>query len=173
MTSIQLTLPFPPEEEWRDVPGHEGKYQASNNGGIRNIKTGRTLVGGAIPTGHRHIGMWINGKRVNIYIHQLVMLAFVGKPPDGMEINHKNGKPSDNRLDNLEYVTHRQNIQHSFDVLGRKGVRKSALNDDNVREIRCIYAKGNTTLKKLAEKFNVHITSIHAIVHRSSWKYVE
>lgn len=51
-------------------------------------------------------------------VHRLVALAFIGNIPDDMEINHKNGNKQDNRVENLEIVSHKQNMNHAKTVLG-------------------------------------------------------
>ena len=72
-------------------------------------------------SGHVGLSLCSPGKKpFQITIHQLVAAAFLGPPPDGCEINHKNGIRFDNRLANLEYVTHRQNMLHFYRVLKAK-----------------------------------------------------
>lgn len=51
-------------------------------------------------------------------VHRLVALAFIGNIPADMEINHKNGNKQDNRVENLEIVSHKQNMNHAKTVLG-------------------------------------------------------
>jgi hypothetical protein len=68
--------------------------------------------------GYWQIGLWKHGKGTLRQVHILVANAFLGIPPEGCEVNHKNGKKYDSRVDNLEYVTHQQNCLHSYHVLG-------------------------------------------------------
>lgn len=185
MSSIQqLPLPFPPEEIWKDIPGYEGQYEVSNMGQVRNKKRGNIVKGGLTKRGYLHVGLRLDGKSKYLYVHRLVMLAFVGASE--LEVNHKNGKPSDNRLGNLEYMTHRQNIQHSFDVLGRKSnlIQRrgksgkmgkptySILQAWEVKEMRHFYKEG-CSLKELAEMYDVTVWTIHAIIYGRNWKHVE
>ena len=55
----------------------------------------------------------VNGKNVLSYVHHLVAIAFLGEPLGDQEVNHKDGDKTNNRLDNLEYVTHRENMRHA------------------------------------------------------------
>ena len=69
----------------------------------------------------------IQGKRYTYTTHKAVMLAFVWERPTNQEINHINSNKQDNRLVNLEYCTHKENIQHSF----KKGTHKAIKGADH------------------------------------------
>lgn len=74
-------------------------------------------------------------------VHKLVMAAFVGPVPSGHEVNHKDGIKSNNCLDNLEYLTPPENVQHAFRtglMPSRKGVHngRAQITEDDVRAIR-------------------------------------
>ena len=96
-------------EWWKDIPGYEGKYQASTKGRIRNSRTGRILA--LHPNrGYLKIGIMKDGKRRYYRVHRLVWEAFNGQIPDGYEINHINENKLDNRLENLSLLTRKENI---------------------------------------------------------------
>ena len=118
---------------WRTIPGLP-MYEASDNGLIRS--KARTVT--AIVNGRRirkvlpskllaQSLMTLNGRphyvtaKVNgqtLYVHRLVAMAWHADTYfAGAEVNHINGNPRDNRADNLEWVTHRQNILHSYRTL--------------------------------------------------------
>ena len=118
---------------WRTIPGLP-MYEASDNGLIRSKSRSVT----AIVNGRRvrkvlpskilaQSLMTLNGKphyvtaKVNgqtLYVHRLVAMAWHANTYfAGAEVNHINGNPRDNRADNLEWVTHRQNILHSYRTL--------------------------------------------------------
>lgn len=178
--SKQLPLPFPPEVEWRDVPGYEGYYQVSNTGLIRSrnkkpcFEVLKSLSGGR----YLRIFLCKEGKTSQRSIHSLVMLAFVGERPVGMEINHKNGVRHDNRLGNLEYCTRQENMLHTHRVLGSPNrargerIQQSKLTEGNVIEIRKLYTRGMTS-NVLAEMFKVCVSNIRCIIRRDTWGHVE
>jgi hypothetical protein len=82
-----------------------------------------------------------DGKYHTISVHKAVCLAFHGERPAGLRINHKNGIKTDNRPVNLEYITHSENCQHSFDTGLQKPKRgmlngMAKLTDEQVRSAR-------------------------------------
>jgi NUMOD4 motif-containing protein/DNA endonuclease I-like protein/HNH endonuclease len=124
-------------EIWRSVVGYEALYEVSNKGLIRskqrlinsthrgikfkkNVRE-RILKPFINKLGYCRVGLHKNGKMKIITVHKIVAIAFIENPENKRTINHINGNPSDNRVENLEWNTHKENIIHSFKVLGRKG----------------------------------------------------
>lgn len=148
-------------EKWVDIPGYENYYQVSNMGRVRSLprfvpharNNGRLLKGKVLKPrknkpGYVFVSLYRNGSGENIQIHQLVMMSFIGYPPEGYCVNHKNGIKTDNSLSNLEYVTYKENQRHRIDILGNhnKGERHgmSKLSPDSVRAIRILKERGKT-----------------------------
>lgn len=104
------------DEVWKEIPYPEyGKLWASKDGKIKNDK-------GYIYTGFKYgyysgIGVYdfVNKKKKNVYMHVLIAAAFYGRN-DKLEVNHINGNKRDNRIENLEFVTHSQNMKHAFNT---------------------------------------------------------
>jgi hypothetical protein len=109
-------------EIWKSILGYERYYEISNIGRVRGIerfvkhpnggllkKNVKYLKPSSNGTGYMRIMFSKDGLRKEYYVHRLIMEAFVGK--SSLHINHKNGIRDDNRLENLEYVTIREN-QH-------------------------------------------------------------
>lgn len=108
-------------EEWRWIP--DIPYEASSFGRIR--RNGRIITPGAVSTGYLRFTPCVDGTPKARYIHRAVALAFIGPCPEGQEINHKNGIKSDNRPENLEYVTRLENVRHAHRIgLIPKPIRK-------------------------------------------------
>ena len=131
--------------EWKDIPGYEGRYQASTDGQIRSVdrcvrvvahgKEAKRLVRGRIlkaapycPAGHLSVvlGHHANGSPV----HQLVALTFMGPRPEGMDVCHNDGDPTNNAVSNLRYDTRSENNRD----ITRQGKRK--LSPEDVQQIR-------------------------------------
>lgn len=121
-------------EEWRDVKGWEGFYQASSLGRIRSVERkialcdGRERIQPSIvlkPTrargSYRKVTLTKNGKTVNRSIHRLVAEAFLPKSSSDLEVNHKDGDPTNNAVSNLEWSTRRENALHRVHVLHKQG----------------------------------------------------
>lgn len=140
-------------EKWKDVPGYEGKYQVSDLGRVRSLphkvrvvahgteatrmSPGRILRPGPKSSGHLTVSL---GRHNSQQVHQLVMRAFVGPRPEGMEVCHNDGDPTNNALDNLRYDTRAENIRDAYRQRGYKG----KMDPETVREVRTALAKGRT-----------------------------
>ena len=108
------------EEIWKDVPNYEGLYQVSNLGNVKSVRRNRLLTLKSNGKGYLCIQLWSNGFFETFKVHQLVAMAFLGHVRCGHKfvVNHKNFIRTDNRLENIEVVTARQNgnlkhISHS------------------------------------------------------------
>lgn len=117
------------DEVWKDIPGYEGIYQASNLGrirtkpgkvtyterhGIRHWKT-RILKGrGNNPTTGKRVSLWKDGKAKDWLVARLVGMTFLGIPEKGMTINHKDGNRFNNNVENLEWLSLADNVRHAF-----------------------------------------------------------
>jgi hypothetical protein len=128
-------------EEWADILGYEGFYKVSTHGRVkslskivksRNRASGvntRTIAEGirkSEPTNNGYLRITLSKDGVNkrISIHRLVAKTFIGNPQEKKAVNHKNGIKTDNRVENLEWVTHSENEIHSYRVLGKVSPRK-------------------------------------------------
>lgn len=111
-------------EQWRPVVGYESSYEVSDMGRVRSLDRtvtfpdgrrrtarGRLLKPGHVPRGHRYVNL---GRGNSQYVHQLVAAAFLGPRPDGHEVCHNNGDPTDNRAPNLRYDTRQANYMDMF-----------------------------------------------------------
>lgn len=101
-------------EIWKDIPGWEGYYQASNFGRIRSLNyhnTGRVeiLKQRIEKNKYARIGLVKNKIQKQYLVHRLVASAFIPNPDNLPEINHKNEDGTDNRVENLEWCTTKYN----------------------------------------------------------------
>jgi phosphomevalonate kinase len=101
-------------EIWKPCFNYENKYEVSNTGKVRKIKTKRELIGHISISGYKRVSLSKDNKNINRTIHRLVIQSFIGNIPNKV-VNHKNGIKTDNRLENLEWVTISENTKHSFD----------------------------------------------------------
>lgn len=112
------------EEVWKDIKGYENLYQVSNFGRVRSLghytlmKNGRTryhkgkiIIPHHYSNGYLFVCLSKNGIHKQILLHRLVLITFVEKK-SGYEVNHIDENKENNRLDNLEWVTHKYNCQY-------------------------------------------------------------
>ena len=113
------------EEIWKDIPEYEGLYQVSNLGRVKSLPkewtigntairrhSGMILKAGSKKGGYLMVNLCKNSKCKQFWIHQLVAVIFLNHTPCGLKlvVDHINDNPSDNRVENLQIVTHRYNI---------------------------------------------------------------
>jgi hypothetical protein len=146
------------EEVWKDIGGFEGLYQVSSHGNVRSLeRTGKkTQLRGRLlkKTIHRNKGLESNStpyERVSlslggvfygVKVHRLVATAFLEHDDVRNQVNHKDGNGLNNHLDNLEWCTGRENVQHSWRELGR--TPRPGLKDAASKKIKQINSVGET-----------------------------
>ena len=101
------------EEIWKDIIGYEGLYQVSNWGRIKSLNYehffGPKVIKPTKRCGYYRIGLYKNGKQLFKSVHRLVWEAFNGPIPKGMQVNHINEDKTDNRLENLNLMSPKEN----------------------------------------------------------------
>ena len=120
-------------ENWKPIPGYEGLYDASDQGRVRsahgkttsNARYGERVWKSRIMKpkyavhARRHDGrltLWKNGEHKDYLVARLIAAAWIGPPADGMTVNHINGDYTDNRPENLEWLSNGDNVRHGFNT---------------------------------------------------------
>lgn len=106
--------------EWYPIVNFED-YEITKCGRIRKKSNLREFIFTYDKDGYMKTALRKDGKRSYFRVHRLVALNFIDNPDNLPLVNHKNGIKDDNRLDNLEWSTHKDNVVHGFEVLGRVG----------------------------------------------------
>lgn len=114
------------KEIWKDIPEYEGLYQVSNKGNVKSIShytrnnvnggkryaQGRVLSQFKMPNGYRQVQFSKNEKREKKYVHRLVASVFLLNEDNLTDVNHIDGNKDNNTVENLEWVSHRDNQIH-------------------------------------------------------------
>lgn len=103
-------------EIWKDIPGYEGIYQVSNLGRIWSKKMAISMK---LTNDRGYLRVMLirepkSGEYNSVQVHRAVCMAFIPNPENKPQVNHKNRIRSDNRLENLEWVTSSENNTHSY-----------------------------------------------------------
>lgn len=169
--------------EWRSVVEYEGIYEISNSGEIRRVLAGQGARCGIIKSfpgegGYRRTRLCANGKAKTVLVHRLVATAFIGPVPRYSCVNHLDGNPLNNCVENLEITSYSGNIRHAMRYLGhwpkgQPGMKnvKAKLTNDNVQEMRSgENYRGKATF--YAKKFGVSATLASNIINGKVWRHL-
>lgn len=170
-------------EEWREVVGRDG-YEVSSYGRVRSVERvilrrgfpaqmkGRILAQRKQNAGYMVVNLGLGYQKL---VHRLVALAWIGNPPDGTEVNHIDGNKTNNRVENLEYVSRKQNMRHAqdtglWDNRGEKNGR--ARNDEaGIRAGRMAVAMG-MPVKDAAIMAGVTYAGLLKAVRGIKWRHL-
>lgn len=138
-------------------------YYITEDGRCYNSKTGKYLKG---QTNHKNGYVSFNitlpdGKKKRLYSHRLVALNYIENPHNKKEVNHKNGDKQNNCVDNLEWVTSKENKQHGFENELYKGCHVFCFNKN--KELVAEYK----TINEAARAVGISISQINQEIHKS------
>jgi len=117
------------DEIWKDVHDYKGLYKVSNYGNVKAlqkvlisnftntdyiVRKEKVLKAGTDSLGYKSVVLTKNNISKSHRVHRLMMISFFGYSEFKNYVNHKNGIKSDNRIDNLEWMTNSENILHGF-----------------------------------------------------------
>lgn len=177
-------------ELWRDIPNYEDYYQVSNFGRIKSLDR-KALVfkpqlNKTIPKriyghymcfiphrGYSLVCLTKNNKSQTLPVHRIVAKVFIPNDLNKSCINHKDCNKSNNHINNLEWVTHKENKEHSgLNGMNARGENQglSKLNNSQVRVIKRI---NDMQYKEIAKIFNVHPSTISYIKRGITWKHIQ
>jgi len=158
-------------EQWVNVVGFESIYEVSNHGNIRSVKSGQLKkITEDKKTNRPFLNLWKNNKQTVVRVHKLVLEAFVGKCPEGLECCHNDGNSFNNHIDNLRWDTHKSNIhdriKHNTSNRGERcGTAKLTL--EQVRAIR----KDDRLQRLIAKDFGIVESMVSRIKNGVRWQH--
>ena len=109
-------------EIWKDIPGYEGRYQASNLGRIKSVKSQTIMSNKRSDNDYIIVNLCKDGKKRSFTAHRLIAKTFLPNPDNLPCVNHKNENKQDNRVDNLEWCS--QSYNSTYGSRPRKQAEK-------------------------------------------------
>ena len=166
-----------PDESWRPVVGWDGLYEVSNKARVRSLRRGGMILRSKRNRGgHWIVALTRGGKPTGGLVHRLVAEAFIGPAPfEGAIVRHLNGDPADNRIDNLAWGTHADNLADAVrhGTQGRGELRPyHKLTDDKVREIRRLALEG-ISYADIGRQFGITRTQASSVARGESWDHID
>lgn len=163
---------------WKDIKGFKNLYKISNTGLIKSYKRsgskGKILKPGN-RRGYESVTLCKENIRKPCSVHRLVALNFIKKVKGKNYVNHKDGNKLNNKVSNLEWVTNKQNIEHSINKIGNTSIgeknHNSKLKKREVNFIRYIKNKfPKIKSKDISNFYNVTTTCINELLRNKTWK---
>lgn len=167
---------------WLAVPDWEGLYEVSDEGQVRSLpsatdrrRKGKILKQTPQYRGHLQVNLHFCGHNEVRYVHRLVLEAFVGPCPEGMECRHLDGDPANNELENLCWGTIEENqadrVLHGGGSVGANN-GNAKIDEDTVREIRRIRIRENLSGRKIAKRLNLSYYIVQDVLSGKRWGHV-
>ena len=164
-------------ELWKDIPEYEGLYQISNLGNIKNInyrntKKERKMKCHINKNGYVYAVLRKNKMSKTYLVHRLVAKVFIPNPENKICVNHIDCNRHNNNINNLEWYTHKENINY-MDLLDRRIANKH-LSNEEVKEIRNKRKKGLFYKDVWKEyKNKISLKGFEKIWYNMNWKNVK
>lgn len=182
------------QEVWKDIKGYEGIYQASNFGRIKSLEriwySGRNrCIKKTKPeqimkyrlaknTGYCLLKFVKDGNEKHFFVHRLIAETFIPNPNNLPEVNHKDGNKENNCMDNLEWVTSKDNIKHA-DKTGLRNISGSdnwqaKFSKEDIKFVRENYKPRDKVFgrKALAKRFGCNISVVSNIIAKKTYKNI-
>jgi hypothetical protein len=185
---MNIFKPTQEPEVWRDHPSYPG-YSVSSYGRVRSdgrvvLRRGRPypireriLATSRHTQGYVSVGVYVNNVHTKELVHRLVAQTFLD-PHDDKVVNHKNGDKTDNRITNLEVVSHGENLQHAYRTMLRTHAQgenwhSARVTIDDVLWIRQYAAENpNNYREHVAQRLGIARPTVSSIVARKSWRHI-
>lgn len=175
---------LPLAEVWLPISGYVGLYEISSYGRIRSkdralvcgygvsVKKGQIIKPYITPKGYATVNLWREGKKKPFWIHRLVAMHFIANESCLPEVNHKDFNKQNNCIDNLEWVTKKENIRHAYQAgktfrieMCKQGHKLSI---EKAEEMRQLHAAGRSHYE-IAAMFGVAVVTSRAVIRGAHW----
>lgn len=166
----------------KDIKGYEGHYKINEKGEVFSFKNNRIrkLKPRTTHDGYVWYNLCLNGKHKTCRANRMVAEAFVPNPENKPTVNHIDGNKTNNNVENLEWATREEQMEHAYKSGLKKPVRgtlqgNSVLTEEQVKEIRSSYKPHSKEfgMRALAKKYNVSEPCILRCVRKVTYKNIE
>lgn len=166
--------------EVEDIPGYEGLYGVNYYGKVWSYRSNVFLKQKLHKFGYCEVNLKVNGKQETLKVHRLLAILFIPNPENKPCVNHINGIKDDNRIENLEWCTHMENIRHAVSTglikittnqlisASRSGKSTRKLSYNQANDIRNLF-KEKFSRKELSKMFNVSTDVINLIIKNKTY----
>ena len=171
---------------WLPIKGYEGIYEVSNDGQVKSLEretwygygymTHKERILKATPgkSGYVILTLSYNGARKKQLLHRILAETFIPNPKGLPHVNHIDGNKSNNSLDNLEWCTHSENIQHSFDTgLSPRGEGHglSKISEEQALEVLNLMDEGKYPTQ-ISRETGIKYSTVHGIYYGENWSWL-
>lgn len=159
------------QEIWKSIPGFPD-YEVSDLGRVKSLKRypNRLLSPVRTTKGYQSVGLAVNGKLYTRLVHRLVMLAFVGPCPEGLEVCHYDCDRINNHLTNLRYDSPSGNYQDSRRMGTNRRIGQPRLTPEQARQARYERFSGIPTME-LAQKYGMNRPAMDKLLRGKNYAY--
>ena len=163
------------KEIWKDIKDYEGLYQVSNFGNVKSLTRNGTK-GGLIKLVNRHgylrARLWKNKVLQTIGVHRLVAQAFTPNIYDKEQVNHIDGNKLNNNANNLEWVSHSENMEHAYNNGLVKTKKVAQIKDGKVIKIYLNIYRASLDTKIQYSSIYWCANGIYKHAGGYEWKYI-
>ncbi len=168
-------------ERWKPIKGYEGRYEVSDRGRVRSLNYSHTgcvqlLKQSTDPQGYKKVDLCAHNIARTTSVHSLDLESFIGPRPKRLVCDHIDSNPSNNRMENLEWVTSKENTQRGRTAEAARKiygvlVNTAKLNEAKVKSIRRKRSAG-ATFQSLGDEYGVDKKTIWYATNGVTWKHV-
>ena len=160
-------------ERWKPIKDYEEFYEISTYGRVKSLRRKKIMVNKPLGGKGRYLAICLSNapnKGRYVLVHRLVAGAFIKNPKEKPCVNHINNNPEDNHVENLEWVTYRENTQHGIDnglVNKRRGMTTKVLDKLQIKAINILWASEEISQRKIALLLDIPETTINTLIRKN------